>query len=97
MTYCSQIINDSSLTKIEKFDSLIPLKISYIGVISSNKGADLFIPIVSELLRLNICFELHLCGTPRFCKKFSEDEFNKLISIKNVKFYGKFLLNKLKR
>lgn len=76
------------LPKLEKFDSLIPLKISYIGVISSNKGADLFIPIVSELLRLNICFELHLCGTPRFCKKFSEDEFNKLISIKNVKFYG---------
>lgn len=74
--------------KIDKFNSLKPLKISYIGVISSNKGADLLIPIVSKLLKFNICYELHLCGTPRFCKKFSEDEFNKLISFRNVKFYG---------
>tara|TARA_B100002019_G_scaffold293514_1_gene321808 strand:- start:6116 stop:7222 length:1107 start_codon:yes stop_codon:yes gene_type:complete len=82
------------LPKLEKFDSLAPLKISYIGVISSNKGADLFIPIVNQLIKLNICFEFHLCGTPRFCKKFSEDEFNKLISIMNVKFYGEVSFKK---
>jgi glycosyltransferase involved in cell wall biosynthesis len=75
-------------TDLEKFRQLNPIKIIYAGVISSKKGAILLIDLAKKLNKQEFKFELHVCGSPIYCHKFSQTKFNDFINSDNVFFHG---------
>ncbi len=102
MKYCN---NDSlyvpNLPKISiqpypnKFLDLYPLKIAYVGVIGSEKGADLINLLCHEIAKQKLDFEIHLCGTPTFSSKFRDIDFHEITQNKFVHYYGELNSNEM--